>query len=288
MMIHIVFNAADIDVLKTAQQLDDALAGEVVLIRDDFAVGPIGALDSKEGWQARREFWKTLLQQSGDYDVETTMAMVDDKLTVHKLKQQLDEDNELNIWIWAAQNQHDVSGYYWLVNELQQYQGRIFILYLNNLPFISDKGTIFYPQWLHEIPPKEYLKAKRLARTITPSEFEVDCDEWKKLCSEGRMVRRLEGGKKLVPHDATYFDAALQRYVHGDFSKASRILSQFFTKEKETTGDVFLIHRLKHLAAINNWEVRGDWEKSTNTWELRDPAMPSLKKNAKEAVEDDK
>ena len=66
-----------------------------------------------------------------------------------------------------APNQHDVCGYYWLMNQLKEFEGRIYILSLNNLPFINDKGTIFYPRDLFEIPPKEFIKAKKLARPVT-------------------------------------------------------------------------------------------------------------------------
>jgi len=33
---------------------------------------------------------------------------------------------------------------------LRKYAGRIYILFLNNLPFINDKGNIFYPRDLFE------------------------------------------------------------------------------------------------------------------------------------------
>ena len=49
------------------------------------------------------------------------------------------------------------------MSQLKNYQSRVFILYLNNLPFINDKGPIFYPEWLHVIPPKEFLIANKLA-----------------------------------------------------------------------------------------------------------------------------
>ena len=113
------------------------------------------------------------------------------------------------IWIWTAPNKHDVSGYYWLMSQLKDFQGRIFILYLHNLPFINEKGHIFYPANIFEIQPKEFLKAKKLARPVTLSEFEIDPDEWTKLCNENNGVRILEGGKKLLQHDYDYYDTEL-------------------------------------------------------------------------------
>jgi len=285
-MIHVVFNEPDVEVLKQAIAMDESMAGEVVQIKDDYAVGPLAQMDDAEGWQARRNWWRMLLENSGDYKVDETLDMVDDKMTVHQLCKKLEEDENEVLWIWAAQNKHDVSGYYWLTSQLQNWQGRVYILYLNNLPFLNEKGSIFYPQWLSQIPAKEFLKAKKLARLMTPSEFEVDGDEWKKLCGEGKMVRLLEGGKKLSQDNEDYYDKALAKYVYGDFAKAHRIISQFMSKEKETTGDVFLTWRLKQLIEPNGWELRGDIQKGTKEFDLRNPAMPSLKKKAEAETEE--
>jgi hypothetical protein len=178
-----------------------------------------------------------------------------------------------------------VSGYYWLVSQLQAYQGRVYILYLNNLPFFNEKGGIFYPNWLSEIPPKEFLKAKKLARPVTPSEFEIDADEWNRLCQQQQMVRLLEGGKKLGQAGVEHYDDALSKYITGDFSKAQKIINQFLTKEKETTGDVFLAWRLTELSEPRGWEVRGDMGKGPREYDLRNPALPpSRKKGEPEAA----
>jgi hypothetical protein len=265
-------------VLGKAIAMDESLQGEVALIRDDYAVGPLAQPGSAEGWQARRQWWRMLLEANGHADAEERLNMVDDKMTVHQLGQKLDADESECLWIWAAQNKHDVSGYYWLVSQLQAYQGRIFILYLNNLPFFNEKGGIFYPAWLSEIPPKEFLKAKKLARPVTPSEFEIDADEWNRLCQQSQMVRLLEGGKKLAQAAVEFYDDALAKYVTGDFNKAQKILNQFFAKEKETTGDVFLAWRLTVLASERGWEIKGDMSKGPKDYDLRNPALPPQRK----------
>ena len=174
-MIHLVFQEADIAVLKKAIELDESLAGKVEIIRDDFAVGPIGNIFETEGYQQRRDWWKELVDIS-PYNTDQLMTIVDDKMSVHQLKKEMDENPKEELWIWMGQNAHDVCGYYWLISQLQAYQGRVVVLYMNNLPFINEKGNIFYPEWLHIIPPREFMKAKKLARPITLSEFEVDPD----------------------------------------------------------------------------------------------------------------
>lgn len=256
-MIHIVFQEADVTVLKEAIKLDDVLQGEVIQIKDDFAVGPLKDIYIQDGIKARKQWWREVLA-GGDIDGKVEDGSVDDEKTVIQLKEKLDNDTEQKVWIWAAQNKHDVSGYYWLMGQLADYQGRIFILYLNNLPFFNEKGNIFYPDNLSQIPPKEFIKAKKLARPITLSEFEVDPDEWRKLAEQNKYVRLLEGGKKLVQQDADFYDDELKKYITGEWQKANKIISAFLHKAKHTTGDMFLLWRLKGLLQSEDFEVKGN------------------------------
>lgn len=255
-MIHIVFNEPDVTVLQQAIGMDESLHGDVIQIKDDYAVGPLKDIFTEEGIEARKQ-WQREVLAGGDYDGHVDTGIVDDPKTVAALKDRLDNDPEEFVWIWAAQNKHDVSGYYWLMSQLKDYQGRIFILYLNNLPFLNDKGNLFYPVNLFEIPAKEFVKAKKLAREITPSEFEVDPDEWTKLCDEDRGVRLLEGGKKLVQEDYDFYDADLKKLVTGDWQKASKIIHTHLTKAKHTTGDMYLLWRLKNMLAQDMFDVQG-------------------------------
>jgi hypothetical protein len=182
----------------------------------------------------------------------------DDNAKLAALKQQLLDDEKEILWIWAAQNKHDVSGYYWLMSQLKEFQGRVFILYLNNLPFINEKGQLFYPTNLFEIPPREFLKARKLARPVTLSEFEIDPDEWLRLCQEEKGVRVLEGGKKLTQYPYDYYDEELKKFISGDWIKASKLIHQFLSKAKQTTGDAYLLWRLKQLIAAGELDSQGE------------------------------
>ena len=277
-MIHIVFEEANIAALQKAIDLDETLQGEIVQIKDDFAVGPLGNIYIGEGIEARKQWWREVLA-GGDYDGKVDTGEVNDTQTAAELVGTMRRNEEEIIWVWMAQNKHDVCSYYWLLHYMKEFQGRVFVLYMNNLPFINEKGGIFYPTNLYQIAPKEFLKAKKLARPITPSEFEVDPDEWKKLCADGNEVRLLEGGKKLSSYGAHFYDNLLRKYVVGDFQKASKIIFHFLSKETEKTGDAFLLWRLKGLIVNNEWEVKGEI-KNMKDFELKDPNMASLKKKA--------
>jgi len=274
-MIHIVFQRPDIDALKKSFELEPALQGDILQIEDDFAVGPLKDIYTPEGWAARKEWWRGVLA-GGDYDGRVDSGDVaDDLLTVSTLQEKLRNDPAEYVWIWAAQNKHDVSGYYWLMSQLKDFQGRIFILYLNNLPFINEKGLIFYPANLSEIPAREFLKARKLARPITLSEFEIDPDEWTKLSQEEKGVRILEGGKKLAQFDYNYYDEDLKKFITGDWIKTSKLIHQFLGKAKQTTGDAYLLWRVKHLIAAGELEAQGE-QKGMKDFEIKNRSAASV------------
>lgn len=271
-MIHIVFNQSELTLMKQVIELDETLSGDVIQIKDDFAVGPLKDIDTEEGWQARWDWWRMLLQDS-PYGV-SLVGSFDDRETVKHLKEKLNANPDEVLWIWMGQNQHDVTGYYWLVPQFREYQGRLMILYLNNLPFINEKGQLFYPSWLHEIQPKEFLKAKKLARPITLSEFEIDPDEWRKIAEESAMVRILEGGKKIAGKEENFYDNEILKNLTAEWQKATRVLTNTLHRMKIKTGDVFIMWRMKHLINEGRIEVTGDVSKG---WKEFDVKLPGAK-----------
>ena len=257
-MIHLVFNTADIAAIEAAIELDETLAGKVIEIKDDYAVGPLLEIYETEGYQTRRDWWQNVLAFS---PYSEQLDIVDDKLTVNQIVNTLNHDENEVLWIWMGQNAHDVSGYYWLMSQFKDYQGRIQVLYLNNLPFLNEKGQLFYPTYLSQIQPKEFLKAKKLARPITLSEFELDPDEWKKLCMENEGIRFLEGGKKLVSMNLGCYDKEILSLLTKNAQKLPSALSNIMAKLKVKLGDAFIVYRLKALEEAGKIIFVGDWVK---------------------------
>ena len=256
-MIHIVFNEPDIAVLKQAIEMDETMQGNVLQVKDDYAVGPLVNIYSAEGAESRRLWWKEVLA-GGDYDGKADTGEIDYNKLISALIETLNADTKEIVWIWAAQNKHDVSGYYWLVSQLKDFQGRIFILYLHNLPFINEKGHIFYPANIFEIQPREFVKAKKLARPVSLSEFEIDPDEWTKVCNENKGVRTLEGGKKLLQHDYDYYDTELLKLISHDWQKVNKLMHTFYSKNRNTTGDAYLLWRIKLMIAESKIDAQGE------------------------------
>jgi hypothetical protein len=268
-MLHIVFQQSDIDTLKKAIELDEGLQGGVIQIEDELAVGPVADIFTGDGYNNRIEWWKKVIEFSPYLD---SLATVDDRENVNSIKERLAANTDEQAWIWVAPNQHDVCGYYWLISQLKEYQSRIYILFLSNLPFINEKGSIFYPTNVFEIPPKEFLKAKKLARPVTSSEFELDSDEWGKLCSENGIVRILEGAKKIISKDASYYDDDILSVLTTEPQKLQKIFNTLFGKMKLHTGDVFLAWRIRELINEGKIEITGDWKNGWKDIILKLPA----------------
>ncbi|CAL1517627.1 DUF1835 domain-containing protein [Chitinophaga sp. MM2321] len=265
-LIHVVFGQPSVPVLAEAIGMDEKMQGEILYFEDDLSVGPLFILDTKEGQASRRLWWQQLSgtqpqpvpEIQGLEAAEPEAEPPGDADRVNTLKAQLKEDPALEVWLWAGQNARDVCGYYWLASLLYDYAGRIHIIYLNNLPFLNEKGAVFYPTQLHQILPKEFLKAKKLARPVSLAEFELDGEEWFRLMNENAGIRMLEGGKKIKGEPTLFYDKELLAQSGKEFVKAWRVVQQVTGKLKYPVMDQFMGWRLKELIREGKLESKGE------------------------------
>lgn len=248
-LIHLVFDGTGAERLKESFALDDIIRGEVLVFEDDLAFGPLKKRVPEGEGPARQQWWDNL--EEAPYP-----ALEGDTEKLIELRQKMRGDASNEIWIWAAQNARDVSCYYGMLEPLEEFIGRIHLIYLNNLPFINDKGGLFYPVRLGEILPREFLKARKLAREITPAEYEVDTEEWRRLKEEGAPVRILEGGKKLRSETEDFFDKELTGRCRLEYMKGWRLVSQVGQKLKDHVSEPFLYWRLATLLASGALALR--------------------------------
>ncbi len=270
-LLHIVFGESSATALAAAFELDEQLKGDILYFEDDLSVGPLFILDTKDGQNARKQWWMQLAgtqPQSvaeGGPDTQAPVAVATvaeeeagDQEKFRQLKALLKSEPEQEVYVWAGQNARDVCGYYWLVSQLYDFSGRIHIIYLNNLPFLNEKGSVFYPTHLHQILAKEFLKAKKLARPVSLAEFELDGDEWSRMMNENGGIRLLEGGKKIKGEPTTFYDKELVQQSTAEFQKASKVVGLVTGKLKYPVMDQFLGWRLKELIKQGKLESKGE------------------------------
>src|SRR5690606_37405424 len=122
---HIVFQREDIKTLEKSFELDETLRKEIVEVKDDYAVGPLTDIYRVDGREARKDWWRIVLA-NGDLKESVDSGLVNDERTVETIKEDLEKE-ETHIWIWVAANTHDVCGYYWLMAQLKDYVGRVYV-----------------------------------------------------------------------------------------------------------------------------------------------------------------
>jgi hypothetical protein len=86
------------------------------------------------------------------------------------------------------------------------------------------------------------------------------------------MVRILEGAKKLSQHDEDFFDKYLFEFITPDWQKANKVINQVLSKGKQSTGDAYLLWRLKELIAANKIDAQGA-VKNMKDFEVKKKAM---------------
>jgi len=254
-IIHLIVGDVAAHALEEAVKLDERLNGEVVVLKDILHVGFLKNEAIPSFSDMRSEFWNNVIPEG------QPVAEVNDLERLMEISTRLSNDENLMIWYWMAPSPADITAYFWLLHYLKKHIGRVSVVNINGLPFLDDQGKLFYPDSFGNIPAKEIIKARKLARVITPSEWETDGDEWKKLVEENTGIRILEGGKKLSGREIGFYDDMLFSLITQQPQKAAKVVGQAIAKNRIPTGDWFLLWRLRTFAAsekilFNKGEVR--------------------------------
>ncbi len=265
MIYHIVVGDEAAKPLREAVSAEPSMEGEVVTMHDILHVGPLQKGEGQTFSQLRSAFWQMVSPN------EKAPIEVDDTERILEVSAQMHREPDTQAWFWMAPWPADVAAYYWLIKYLTKYPGRFCIVNLANLPFLNEAGKVYYPKNVSEILPRELIKARKLARPVTPSEAELDGDEWIKLVGSGHGNRIHEGGKKLASKGDDYYDAQLLSFCTAQFQKAAKLIYQAMNKTMIPTGDVYLAWRLRQMSAAGQVELKGDSSKPFRDWEVRKP-----------------
>ncbi len=270
MIYHIVVGDEAAKPLQEAITTEPGMAGEIVVMKDILHIGPLQKAEGQSFSELRSEFWNQVVLN------EKTPIVVTDMERLLEVSATMYKDEDVKVWLWMAPWAADVCAYHWTIMYLSKHLSRFYVLNLANLPFLNEQGKVFYPKNISEILPKELIKARKLARLVTPAEVEIDGDEWKTLVAENTGIRTHEGGKKLVSRDVTHYDKELVSFCSHQYQKASRIVSQALNKFNVPTGDLFLGWRLRELAAAGELSLQGDTTKMLKDFELKLPGEAPL------------
>lgn len=265
MIYHIVVGDMAAQPLQEAVMSEPSMHGEVIVMKDILHVGPLQKGHEQSFDELRSAFWQDVVIH------EKQPVEVKDMETLLDISKRLYDDDTAQVWFWMAPSPADVCAYHWMLPYLSKHMGRFYLLNIANLPFLDENGKVFYPKGISEILPKELVKARRLARLVTPAEVEVDGDEWRRLVNEDAPIRTHGGGKKLASQQENYYDNQLVSFASHQFQKAHKIVNQAISKFGIPTGDLYLGWRLRKLAEAGALQLQGDVTKTLKDFEVKLP-----------------
>ncbi|HRO43066.1 MAG TPA: DUF3658 domain-containing protein [Flavipsychrobacter sp.] len=265
MIYHFVVGDHAAEALKAAVISETTLQGDVIMLKDILHVGPLRKEEGQSFSELRSSYWQQILPN------EKSPVQVDDMERLLAVSGEMYKDSNIQAWFWMAPSPADVCAYYWVLPYLSKHLGRFYILNISGLPFLDEQGKLFYPKSISHILPKELVKARKLARQVTPSEMEVDSDEWIKLVEENAPLRTHEGGKKIQSRSEDFYDSQLMSFCSQQFQKASKIVRQTLAKYSVPTGDIWLGWRLRKLVMEEKLAAQGDTSKALNEFDVKLP-----------------
>ena len=265
MIYHIVTGDIAAGPLNIALGTEPSMEGVVVVMKDVLSVGPLQKEEGQKFSELRSAFWQEVVIN------EKNPIVVDDLERLSEVSIALANDAEAKAWIWIAPWPADVCTYHWALKYLGQYMGRLFVINIAGLPFLDEQGKVFFPKSIGEIQPKELVKARKLARAVTPAELEVDGEEWRKLVKENGGIRIHEGGKRLTSKSEEHYDNQLISFCSHQYQKASKVVSQALARYNVPTGDLYLGWRLRKMVESGRLELQGDTTKALKDFEVKMP-----------------
>lgn len=79
----------------------------------------------------------------------------------------------------------------------------------------------------------------------------------------------LEGGKKLIGKEVTYFDKSVLAHITKDAQKLNKVIASALNKMTVQTGDAFLVWRLRELSKEGKLIINGDFTKGWKEWTVQ-------------------
>ena len=88
-------------------------------------------------------------------------------------------------------------------------------------------------------------------------------------------MRILEGGKKIVAKEESFYDSEVLKNITPEWQKATRVLSNTLHRMKIKTGDVFIMWRMKQLISAGKVETMGNVDGTWKEFDVRKPGAQS-------------
>ncbi|MGG4555517.1 DUF1835 domain-containing protein [Paenibacillus humicus] len=262
--VHIVIGDSFAGSMKYAlKELGWAETHKVITLRENYAIGPLGELDSPEGRAARREWFRDHITDSfeDDVEVEEEYSMLVDKLT--RIPEQA------KIIVWTSSNACEQAGMRHAVHLLQNKRNTLTVCNACAICEELYNRADARMDYRHsgEIPSDKLQEALRRLEDSSPlshADLIRLVQEWQAISEQTSTLRIWREGAVLgVPAD--YYDSYLLDKLdklkppagdHG-FVKAARLIGEAIGYCEQYVGDSYFEYRLRELIYNGTLEIKG-------------------------------
>lgn len=220
-IIHIVVGEENAKSIQESVSITETSNQSIFILKDCLNIGTLKSemLPFSEHRNKVSQVLKP--NQKSDY--------IDDLARLMQLSTQISNGAEISLIFWMSSNAEDVCAYYWLLHFLKKHQGKFAVINISGLPFLDEQMQLFYPKTIAEIPSKQIIKALKLKRVISTSEWEAEGEEWKMLVAENAEIRYLVNGKNILSKKVDFYDGQIIAALE-DNKKSNKIRQDFIVK----------------------------------------------------------
>jgi hypothetical protein len=237
----------------------------IVTFDDNFAVAPIGNLETEIGQRERFEWIKNNLER----DEEETKNYCDKlQRTIARLAS-IPENIPINIWV--SENANEQSGLLFTMYLLRERKNNIFIVNTGQLyrELFKKKSKKYIPFFSGEILPEElqsiYKYTLENPKNLTGTERKHYETRWLNLSGNSATLRIWEDGEIKIVSEDYYDDFIIEKAKKligkkKGFIKSARLVGEVYGHIFQYIGDSFLEYRVRNLIEKGIFEYEGSLE----------------------------
>lgn len=236
---HIVFSDASKGVLGFYLRTNDtSFDGKILGIREDYSMGPIHNIGTKEGMKKRIDWLNNMLDKVALKEYFDTIDQ--DLYAVYSEIVNIKEDAK--VIIWHAKNTSDQIGLRFVMKHLKSKD--IHEVNVSENRIEGENGNTFMPASLGQCHPKCIEILSTQMKQVSDDRREKLSSEWDKLKDSTDLLHVLIDDK-IIGVKETYFDHELLNNCTKAYKNAAQIVGETMGTLGHYIGDTYLDYRLR-------------------------------------------
>ncbi|PZD96027.1 hypothetical protein DNH61_10715 [Paenibacillus sambharensis] len=261
--VHIVVGDSFAGSTKLAlKQLGWSAAHKVITMRENYAIGPLGRLDSPEGRRTRNDWFQ-------DNMAEAFWTFISSEEEYNELVSKLEQiPEQAEVIVWTSRSVREQTG---MRHSLYLLRNKRSVIRVCDAPAITEElfnrpNAFMEYRRSGEIPPdrlREALERISGCRQLSADEITRFAEEWLEISEQGGLLRIwTDEAVHAVPAD--YYDSYLLEKLDylrpasdHRFLKASRLIGEAMAYCEQDIGDSYFEFRLREMIYGGILEIKG-------------------------------